>query len=433
MAAMAPVWKTNATFDAFNQPVTVLGPDGTTPVAISISDVMVLQQSAVGQSISQGIQLGAALMLLLTLVLITNKEKRRSCVFLFNAAALFLVALRAILSLVAYTGPLFNFYRWETMYYNDIGSAQAVSAAGEFISLLLIVVIEISLAMQVRIVCCNLATFQQLAVNTINVVTTITVIGLRFALMVVNITWNIEGLTSMTEWQFKMINRFAAATNITLVISIGISTVIFCAKLGFAIESRRSLGLKQFGPMQIIFVIGCQTMCTPLIFTIVAYFAVKNAQLTSVPPTIVAISLPLSAMWATANTNNRHAASSDRRAQIPLGGSDFAKKPGGKGSYYTDTETTGTLVGDSPRKGHFEGSVREGEREQDLEMQSLGRERGLGVQVERAFSESAQRNARRVSDTICTGPVELSVDRNSKHSGMEIMPVGQQKWDGAFF
>lgn len=75
-------------------------------------------------------------------------------------------------------------------------------------------------------------------------------------------------------------------------------------------------------------------------------------------------------------------------SRVGLGGSDFAKA-GGKGCYYTDTDTTGTLVGDSPRKGHFEASEREGERERDLEMQELGRERDRGVggvQVERAYS-----------------------------------------------
>ncbi len=260
---MSPVWRNNVTFDPFTQPITLLAPDGTTPVTVSLADVMVLQRTASYQNISQGVQTGAASILLLALLLITGKEKRRSHVFIFNALALLLIAIRGILSFVLCTGPLFNFYRWELMYYGDIGGTKSISAAGEVLSFLITVTIEISLAMQVRIVCCNLATFKRVAINITNGIGAFVVCGLRFALMVLNITWGIVGLETSTRSQFDTISTFASATNIALVISIGISTIIFCAKLGFAIRSRRSLGMKQFGPMQIIFVMGCQTMIGP--------------------------------------------------------------------------------------------------------------------------------------------------------------------------
>jgi pheromone alpha factor receptor len=47
------------------------------------------------------------------------------------------------------------------------------------------------------------------------------------------------------------------------IISICVFSSVFCTKLGLAIRSRRSLGLKQFGAMQIIFIMGCQTLTIP--------------------------------------------------------------------------------------------------------------------------------------------------------------------------
>ncbi len=250
-------------FDPFNQPVTLLAPDGLTKVTFPLSQVMELQQSVVCQAISSAIQTGAALILLLTLILITNREKRRSLVYLLNAFALLIIFVRGILTFFAYTGPFFNFYRWELQYYTNLRSGQDLSVAGEIMGFLLIAAIEFSLALQVRIVCCDLPTAQRLTVNAINALVAFIVAGVRFALMVLNILWNIVGVEYETEAQYHILGRLESATNITFVVSVGISTVLFCTKLAFAIASRRSLGMTQFGPMQIIFIMGCQTMCTP--------------------------------------------------------------------------------------------------------------------------------------------------------------------------
>jgi hypothetical protein len=126
---------------------------------------------------------------------------------------------------------------------------------------------------------------------------------------------------------------------------------------------------------------------TIVVITIIAYWGLKDvhAQLGTFPMTIVALSLPLSAMWATANTANRQAASerNNIHRQIPAGRADFAKGKAYKS--YSDTTASGTLVGDddnsalsSPnRKTGFNGM------ERDLEMQEVGHG---GVQVDRSYS-----------------------------------------------
>ena len=255
--------QTNASFDPWTQQFTIILPDGVTPLIANMADIATIQQAAVNTSIAQGTQIGAAVMLLVTLLLITKGEKMRSAVFLLNASSLFFVIIRGIIALSVTTGPLYDFYRYETGDYVDMGNTKALSVAADVMSFLLTIAIQLSLLMQVRIVCCNLETWKSRIINSVNIFAVFTAIAIRAALMVVDIDWNIVHLASETRTQFETFGRLASAANITLVVSIAISAIIFCAKLGFAIEARRSMGMTQFGPMQIIFVMGCQTMCTP--------------------------------------------------------------------------------------------------------------------------------------------------------------------------
>ena len=258
-----PHYQINNTFDPWRQTFTLLMPDGVTPFFSVVGEINAVQKKAILLSICQSTQVGGALILLLTLLLVTKEDKRRSIVFLLNSLALLFVVLRGVLSLCLYTGPFYDFYRWKIMYYDNIGNAGAISAAGEVMSFFLTLTIEASLVFQVRIVCCNLSTFRRAAINTFNTLVASIAVCIRFALMVLNIDWNIAHLDTMTNAHYRQLSALASATSITLATSIGISALIFCGKLWFAIEARRSMGMTQFGPMQIIFVMGCQTMCTP--------------------------------------------------------------------------------------------------------------------------------------------------------------------------
>lgn len=89
-------------------------------------------------------------------------------------------------------------------------------------------------------------------------------------------------------------------------------------------------------------------------------------------PTVVALCLPLSAMWAAANTNNVHIADPDpqHRRVIPIGQKDLAS---GKAYGGTSTTTSDTPIDDdstiatSPTKGTGFNKT----SQSDLEMQKL--------------------------------------------------------------
>ena len=254
---------TNKTFNPFNQTIVILAPDGKTPLPIPLSFVREVQVSTTAMGIVQGTQIGAAALLLTCLFLNTKADKRRSVLFLLNALALFLVVLRGIFSAVAFTGPFFDWYSYSTLYYANLHAAQTVSIAAALMSLTLIIVLEMSIVLQVRIVCCTVEPTWRHIITLFNTLLALSVIGLQLALNVLTIRWNILGVLQQKDWQFERINKLASVANITFVISLGISVAIFCAKLAFAIRRRRSMGMKQFGPMQVIFIMGFQTMILP--------------------------------------------------------------------------------------------------------------------------------------------------------------------------
>lgn len=248
--------------EALNQTFTVLSPDGQI-TTVDLAFVTDFQFQTVAASTCMGVQVGAAGLLFLSLFLITKADKRRSLVFMLNALALLLVVARGVFLCTIYTGPFYNWYRYETHYYAHTGVDEAISLCAQLCNFLLIAVLEFALVIQVRIVCCTLDPQWRFTVNAFNIFVALLEVGLCFAFTVLVISWNILGVDTETAQQFSQLAKLAQASNILLVASIGTSASIFCAKLGFAIRARRSMGMTQFGPMQIIFIMGCQTMCIP--------------------------------------------------------------------------------------------------------------------------------------------------------------------------
>lgn len=83
-----------------------------------------------------------------------------------------------------------------------------------------------------------------------------------------------------------------------------------------------------------------------MVFTLITFFGFRKAQVQSFSPTVVALMLPLSAMWAAANTNNIHIADSDpqHRHAIPIGRRNLAS---GKAYGVTSTNMSDTLIDDA--------------------------------------------------------------------------------------
>ena len=209
-------------------------------------------------------QLGASLVLLLILLLMTSPAKRKSAAFIFNALALLCNVIRCVIMCVEMTGPLLDFVVVVMQYYELDGIEQAVreSIANSIMTTLVFVFIQLALLTQVWVIC--LAATKQhrvLIIGSCGVVSVVA-IAFRVRLMVINCS-NTAHVADYSEARALEQTHAQWISNIMGVISICVFSAIFCGKLALAIRSRRSMGLKQFGAMQIIFIMGCQTLTIP--------------------------------------------------------------------------------------------------------------------------------------------------------------------------
>lgn len=253
----------NPSFDVKTQPISLTYPDGINQFSTSLDTIVAFYRTAIQTAIIFGIQIGVTFVLMLILALLTKPEKRRSVIFVLNQAALLFLFIRAILMCLQVLGPFFEYYNYLIAYYPHVSGAQRIAVTGEAFSFLTTLAVELSLIFQVRVVCCTLRAFWRNIITVVCFAVALLVCSFRFALMILNSDYRIIHVDSLTDEKFGIVSKYASFTNISTACSIIFFSIVFCSKLGHAIHHRRKMGMKQFGPMQIIFVMGCQTLFIP--------------------------------------------------------------------------------------------------------------------------------------------------------------------------
>lgn len=244
-------------FDPFTQSFTLLLQNGT-PFSLSIREVDEVVLYSVQICINYAAQLGASCILLIALLLLTKPDKRQSPVFILNSIALVLNVVRNVLQCLYFTGPFSKTYAHFGHDYSRVPrSAYATSIAATVLAVLLLIFIEVSLILQVQVVCVLLRKLYRQVIFVSSAIIALLAIGFRLALCIEN-SRSIISLEPPAS-----LNWLESASNITTSISICWFCTIFVTKLGFALKERRKLGLERFGPMQIIFIMGCQTLTVP--------------------------------------------------------------------------------------------------------------------------------------------------------------------------
>ena len=257
MSSMDSSVPLNTTFDPFTQTFTLLFQDGT-PFNVTIPDLDDFILYSVQICINYAAQLGASLILLIVLALLTKSEKRTSPVFILNSISLALNFIRNVLQCLYFTGPFSEVYAYFSQDYSRVPqSAYSTSVAATVFTFLLLVCIEVSLLLQTQVVCVTLRKVYRQMVFLLSAAVALLAIAFRLALCISNAraTYGLTTLVSLT-W-------LTSTTNIVTSISIFWFSVVFLTKLGFALHQRRKFGLRRFGPMQIIFIMGCQTLIIP--------------------------------------------------------------------------------------------------------------------------------------------------------------------------
>lgn len=223
-----------------------------------MGEIDFMRQYGIRIAINWASQIGASIILLLVLLLLTRREKRNSSIFIMNGLCLVLNTIRSILQCVWLTTPFYHPYTLVANDFSRVTNAdRAITVASNTVTLLLVSSIMVSLSLQVWVVCITAKPLQKLLIMGITSVVALVAIGYRFAVVV------ISNKQTMKDENMGAYSGLVTDMNITFAVAVWLYCVIFTFKLGHALLERKRLRMTQFGPMQIIFIMGCQTMVIP--------------------------------------------------------------------------------------------------------------------------------------------------------------------------
>lgn len=292
-------------FDPYAQNITLHTAAGKT-VELPLYYLDQFYQYDIRICINYGTQLGASIALFVLLLLLTHSDKRGSAVFILNGVALLFNILRLLFQVIHFTSGFERIYPFFSGDYGAVGTrAYAMSILSVIFQTLLVICIMVSLVMQVHVVCATLRRRYRRPLLVLSVFMA-AVIGFRMGWMVMNCKYIINTAFMTDLWWLE------STVNIVITISVCFFCAVFVTKLGYAIRQRHQLGVRDFGPMKVIFVCGCQTMTIPALFAILQYFT-SVPELSSNVLTLVTISLPLSSIWAGAVLETSRRGDSSRR------------------------------------------------------------------------------------------------------------------------
>lgn len=245
----------NSSLAPANQMLSIIGPDG--PVQFSLIDLTKFVRYGMDNAISPATQVGASLVLLLVLLLLTHNDKRRSMVFILNVLSLVFNFIRCLCEALYYTSAWWTPYVFFTADFSGVpASAYANSIMANVFTVLVLMCVETSLVFQVLIASSTTRRVERFWLMFLTVAVALVAIGFRFAFVVQGNMAIMNAEAMLTQW-------LSNAAIITETISICFFCAIFLWKLGIAIRRQRTLGIKKFGPMQAIFIMAGQTLLIP--------------------------------------------------------------------------------------------------------------------------------------------------------------------------
>lgn len=243
----------------------------------------------------------------MVLLLLTRKENRTSTVFVLNVLALAFNIMRLLCQILHYTTNFEEIYPYFTYDYSSVDrGSYAISIIAVTTETLLIVCIEISLVLQVGVVFSTTKRIYRNALLSVVTVVALVPIGFRLAYMIASI----NEIITLRPWT-AYLTWLQYAALLTITISICLFSAIFVAKLGYAMKHQKRLGIRDFGPVKVIFIFGCQTLIIPAVITILQ-FHIDVPEFGSNALTLVTIDLPLSSLWAGVMLEGNNSESDDR-------------------------------------------------------------------------------------------------------------------------
>lgn len=232
-------------------------------------------------------------------------KKKTSPIFILNMICLFFLFIQSILYSVSltdeYNSISYIFTNSVEMHRNNSN----ITAASNVFYLLLVACIQMSQTYQVYII------FE--SPQSILKWVCYGVTGLSGALGLATVALYFDYMIESNMALFSPTKTLPSyLVNVPIILFIT-STCLICAtliaKLIIAINKRRSLGLKQFNLFHILLIMSFQTMVIPMILTLISFNGFNgdkysSQSLSSLGTALVALSLPMTTMWANSSINS---------------------------------------------------------------------------------------------------------------------------------
>jgi pheromone alpha factor receptor len=248
----SPEWSIYLDSQPFN--LTALDGSQTTLTLSMINSFATYNQRTVA---IQGFALGFSSLLIIVLLLLTTAKKAKRAIFIFNFLSLLFLSIRSIFNLAIACTDLYHgigeAFLGATAQYSRADSAPSVVNA--LVSLFLTITVVTSLVLQVRVVFAAEPQTQKI-ITTVLSLFALWIVGTYAHYMALYIEVHLNIIQVPIPWTYK-------AYQISMIVFIGVSCLLFLYKLLIAIRLRKRMGYKNFGPLQILFIMFAQCLIIP--------------------------------------------------------------------------------------------------------------------------------------------------------------------------
>ncbi|KAG0680843.1 hypothetical protein C6P40_004093 [Pichia californica] len=306
------------------------------PVSITFGDIDTYVKTVVVLAIVFGTRIGLSALAFPVTFLVT--KNRRSPIFMLNMACLGILFIQSCLYAVSLT----KYYNTTSYYFSLYPTidrlASNITVASNVFYVILIILVEISFCYQVYIIFESPQTY----LKRLGYLATAFSASLGIASIVLYFIYMCYSNIALFNAEADMPNYLVNTPLILFVTSSCAICLMLMLKLGFAIRTRRYLGLTQFNLFHILFIMAFQTMVIPTILILISFNAFSTTDtyssqtFSALGSALITISLPITTMWANSSvansiptsTFNMHSpyASSDDNKTLPDSPTDYYPK-----------------------------------------------------------------------------------------------------------
>jgi pheromone alpha factor receptor len=249
---------TDTSFNPYTQDITVVLADGATPLTVSLSfiDANIIYDA--GLAINYGAQLGACFVMFFITIILTKSGKRTAPIFTLNILSLLFGFLRMLFKEFYFTSSWVKTYPSVSFDYSAISAgAKVVTVFALIWTLLMLITVAASLALQAHTVVKNVARLLRYLLTTFSVLVVLAAVIVRFVDTIENC------IAAMGGTNFFGGTWLQYGALISETIMIAWFCVLFTGKLGYTLYIRKKNGWQQWGAVKILAAMGGCTMLIP--------------------------------------------------------------------------------------------------------------------------------------------------------------------------